>query len=103
MDSSYVLIAGADASHAALYRRLLEEEGFESVTVREGDRALAVLGERGTPALLVAELSLARADSFTLLRGLRSLASAEKSAVIVTSPFREIRATAWSLREELGI
>src|SRR5262245_25939742 len=70
-DRAYALVAEPDSTRAVLYRQVVEEEGFAVVITRDGQAALAELASRGAPALLVANLSLARTDGFALLAALR--------------------------------
>jgi PAS domain S-box-containing protein len=99
----YALIATQEASTARLLSDLTEAEGLEPVVVREGAEARTLIGRLGAPALLITELSLPRADGFTLLGELRRLAPAERSPALVLSAIASFRATAESLSQDLGI
>jgi diguanylate cyclase (GGDEF)-like protein len=93
---AYALIAEFDRQQAALYRRLVEDLGFEAVVVRDGSAAGAVLQARGAPPLLVADASLPGSDGFTLITELRQLV-AKDTAVVVFSAFPDLRQAAANL------
>lgn len=100
----YVLIATPNASRADAYRALLTELGREVAVVRDGQEALTSLTSgRGAPALLIADLSLPRLDTFALLKHLRRDTAADRTGVIVVSAYEQLRSTARSMAEALGI
>ncbi len=101
--SGYALIAELDRSRAELYRQTAEEQGLETVVVRDGNSAKATLQSRGAPALLITDLSLPGSDGFSLITDLRRQFSAAKTAVVVFSAFAELRATATDLLVGLDI
>lgn len=99
----YALIASSDGARTGLYREILLEEGYEPVVASDGDAARAILRSRGVPAMTIAELSLARADGFSLLGQVRHMRPSANPSAVVVSAFPEFRETAWRLREDLGI
>jgi diguanylate cyclase (GGDEF)-like protein len=62
-----------------------------------------VSSQRGAPTLLVADLSLPKLDTFTLLKYLRRDASLERTRIIVVSAYEQLRASARSMADALGI
>lgn len=101
--SSYALIAEFDPHQAAVYRQVVEGQGFDVVVVRCGDAAKRALQTYGVPVLLITDLSLPRSDGFALISELRRLAPPEKSVVLVFSAFAGLRARARVLQASLGI
>jgi diguanylate cyclase (GGDEF)-like protein len=101
--SSYALIAEFDPHQAAVYRQVVEGQGFDVVVVRCGDAAKRALQTYGVPVLLITDLSLPRSDGFALITELRRLSPPEKSVVIVLSAFAALRARARVLQTSLGI
>ncbi len=99
----YTLVAEFDLQRAALYRKVLDTQGVESILVRDGDSARRVLDDRGAPILLITDLSLPQTDGFSLIADLRRLAPPERSAILVFSAFAHLRAAAWDRRVALGI
>ena len=70
---------------------------------RDGASALLLLKTRGAPSVTITELSLPQVDGFSLLAELRKIASAAESPAVVISAFRELRDTAFKLKDSLGI
>jgi diguanylate cyclase (GGDEF)-like protein len=101
--SSYALVAEFDPQQTAIYRQCLDRHGLEAVLVRDGRAASRVLRARGAPTLLICDLSLPRADGFSVIAELRRLAPPELSAILVFSAHAALRAAAWNLRTTLGI
>ncbi len=102
--SNYVLIATPNASRADSYRAFVAELGTDVVVVRDGQEALAALtSARGAPALVIADLSLPRLDTFALLKHLRRETPVDRTSVIVVSAYEQLRATARAMADSLGI
>jgi diguanylate cyclase (GGDEF)-like protein len=102
--TGYVLVATPNVSRADLYRTVISDLGHEVVVVRDGQEAQACLSSpRGAPALLVADLSLPKLDTFTLLKYLRRDATLERTSIIVVSAYEQLRASARSMADSLGI
>jgi GAF domain-containing protein len=99
----YALIAGSDTDQISVLSGLVSAEGLEPIVARDGREAQAALLARGAPRLMITELSLARADGFALLGGLRRSLPAHEVPAIVLSAIAEFRDTAWKLRDQLGI
>jgi CheY-like chemotaxis protein len=100
---SYALIADPDADAASLYAAAARDEGLTYVSVRDGALALAVLGKRGVPQLLVTEITLPGLPGCELIARVRGNPGGEGTAVIVVSADRALRERAAELRAELGI
>jgi diguanylate cyclase (GGDEF)-like protein len=102
--TGYVLVATPNAARAESYRALISELGNDVVVVRDGQEALACLtSARGVPVLLVADLSLPRLDTFTLLKHLRRDTPVERTSVIAVSAYEQLRSSARSMADSLGI
>jgi diguanylate cyclase (GGDEF)-like protein len=102
--ASYALVATPNVSRADLYRTVLCDLGHEVVVVRDGQEAHACLSSpRGAPILLIADLSLPKLDTFTLLKHIRRDASLERTGIIVVSAYEQLRASARSMADSLGI
>lgn len=101
--SNYALIAEFDPRRAAVYRQVVEGQGFDVVAVRSGDAAKRALQNYGVPTLLITDLSLPGNDGLALISDLRRLAPPEKSVVVVLSAFTALRARAEVLQTSLGI
>jgi diguanylate cyclase (GGDEF)-like protein len=102
--ANYVLVATPNASRADLYRNVVCDLGHEVVVVRDGQEAHACLSsQRGVPVLLIADLSLPKLDTFTLLKHLRRDTTFERTGVIVVSAYEQLRASARSMADSLGI
>lgn len=99
----YALIAASEPVTARLFSKLTSAESLEPVVVRDGTEARVILERFGAPALFITELSLPRADGFTVLGDLRRVAAADQSPALVVSAVPSFRSTAWSLRDDLGI
>jgi diguanylate cyclase (GGDEF)-like protein len=99
----YGLIAELDTARAQLYRQIVAAVGLEPVVTRDGEEARAVLRGRGAPGLLVTELSLPRADGFSLIGAVRKLASVERAPIVAISAFSDLRDVAARLAGPLGI
>ena len=100
---AYALIAETDPPHAAVYRDAAAAEGLEAIVARDGEQALALCRERGMPALVITDLTLARLDGFGLLRELRRAAPKNQPPAIVVSAFKELRGAADTLKDQLAI
>jgi GAF domain-containing protein len=101
--SAYALIADADPQRLGFYRSIVQQEGLEPVTTRDGNEARLLLRRRGAPALLLTDLSLPGADGFALLAELRKLAPEERAPAVVVSAFLGLRDEAYKRRDALGI
>ena len=101
-EPGYVLIAIPNATRAATWRQVAMETGHPVVVVRDGDDALAQIGTKGVPALLVTDLSLPRLDGFSVVRGLRQQPRGETTSVFVVSAFQPLRAAAKELEQTLN-
>ncbi len=99
----YALVAEFDLQRAALYRKVLDTQGVESILVRDGDAARRVLEQHGAPVLLITDLSLPQTDGFSLITEVRRTAPPEQTAILVFSAFAHLRAAAWERRNTLGI
>jgi CheY-like chemotaxis protein len=101
--SSYALIADPDVAAALVYACAARDEGMTYISVRDGTRALAVLAERGTPALLVTEIVLPDMDGLTLVERIRRAPSGEATAVLVVSADLDARDRASRTRSRLDL
>lgn len=99
----YALIADPDAEAASLYAAAAGDEGLTYVSVRDGVVAMTVLGERGTPQLLVTEITLPGIPGLDLITRVRASLSGEDPAIIVVSADRTLREQAAEMRDELRI
>ncbi len=100
----YVLIAISNATRAALFRQVATESlRLECLVVRDGDDAVQEMSRRGTPALLIVDLSLPRVDGFTIVRRVRRSAGEHPTHVVVVSAHESLRAAARELSASLGI
>ena len=99
----YVLIAEFDPQQTAIYRQSVERHAIESVIVRDGAAASRILKSRGAPILLICDLSLPRADGFSVIAELRRLSPPDRSAILVFSAHTALRAAALNLQSTLGI
>jgi diguanylate cyclase (GGDEF)-like protein/PAS domain S-box-containing protein len=100
---AYALIAEPDPAQAAVYSHLVSVEGLEFELVRDGEAARTTVSVRGSPALIITELSLPRSDGFALLTHLRAIATLQQSPAVVVSAFRELLEAAGRMKNELGI
>ena len=100
---AYALIAETDPPHAAVYSEAAAAEGFETIVARDGEQALALCRERGMPAVIITDLTLARLDGFGLLREVRRAAPKSQPPAIVVSAFKEQRVAADTLKDQLAI
>jgi CheY-like chemotaxis protein len=100
---SYALIADPDVAAAALYSAAVRDEGLTYVSVRDGARAVAVLVERGTPDVLITEVSLPGLDGFELVERVRRSSSGAQTAIIMVSADRAQRERAAQARASLEI
>jgi diguanylate cyclase (GGDEF)-like protein len=101
--SGYALIAEFDRRRAELYRQTAADQGLETVVVRDGNAAKAMLENNGAPTLLITDLSLPGSDGFDLISDLRRRFTPKKTAVVVFSAFTELRATAADLLVSLDV
>ena len=101
--AAYALVAEFDLQRAALYRKVLDAHGIESILVRDGDSARRVLEHGTAPTLLVTDLSLPQTDGFSLIADLRRLSPPDRTVVLVFSAFADLRAAALERRDDLGI
>jgi diguanylate cyclase (GGDEF)-like protein len=99
----YALIAEFDRHWADFCRDAVEGQRVEAIIVRDGNAATRVLQARGTPALLITDLSLPYSDGFSLIREVRQVSPPDKTAIIVCSAFAEFRNAAQGLRPGFGI
>ncbi len=99
----YGLVAMMDAARGETLGAALAAHGLDTLFVRDGREARAALRARGTPGLLVTDLSLPHSDGFALLRDLRGLATAHECPAIAISAFPDLRAAAEAARAELGL
>jgi diguanylate cyclase (GGDEF)-like protein len=96
-------VATPSVNRADGYRNAVSDLGHDVVVVRDGQDAHACLASRGSPVLLIADLSLPKLDTFTLLKHLRRDASHDRTAVIVVSAYEQLRSSARSMADGLGI
>lgn len=101
--SQYALIAEFDCQQTAIYRQSVERHAIEPVLVRDGIAASRVLQSRGAPVLLICDVSLPRADGFSVIAELRRLSPPDQSAILVFSAHTALRAAALNLQSTLGI
>ena len=100
----YVLIAISNVARAATFREVSAESlRLEVVVVRDGEDAVNEMSRRGTPALLIVDLSLPRVDGFTIVRKLRRTPSDHPTHVVVVAAHEALRAAARELSSSLGI
>ena len=100
----YILIAVSNVTRASGFRQVAcESLGLESVLVRDGVDTLQVMSKRGSPALLIVDLSLPRMDGFTIVRRLRRAANEHQTRVIVVSAHESLRNAARQLAPTLGL
>lgn len=97
---NWSLVVEPDRARAEQYVGLLEGEGLEVTVTRDGEAALALLGERGAPRLLLTELAVPKRDGFEVIEATRK--ASRDCSVVVVSAFRELRDTA-ARSPELGI
>jgi CheY-like chemotaxis protein len=100
---SYALIADPDVATAAVYAAAVRDEGLTYVSVRDGARAVAVLMERGTPDVLITEVSLPAVDGFELVERVRRAPSGAQTAIIMVSADRLQRERAAQARTALEL
>jgi len=103
MSQGYVLIAEPDVRLARTFALLAREAALDAVIARDGIEAKRTVEARGSPALLVTDLVLPKLDGFGLLEALRRTASPRDMPALVVSSSMQLRSTASSLREKLGI
>ena len=101
--SSYALIADSDVAAALVFAGAVRDEGLTYISVRDGARALAVLAERGTPELLITEVTLPDLDGLALVERIRGAPSGEATAVVVVSADLQARERAAGLRVRLDL
>ncbi len=99
----YALIAESNPKLAALFARLLTEDGLRSVIVTDGEAALRALHAPERPRLVIVDLCLAKWDGFAVLAALRQLAPVTEIPAVVTSAFQALRVAASGFREALGV
>lgn len=100
----YTLVAIPNLSRATAFRTIAAESlRVESVVVRDGDDALHEMARRGTPALLIIDLSLPRVDGFTVIRRLRRQVPEQPAHIVAVSAHESLRAAARELAGSLGI
>src|SRR6186713_2860450 len=101
---AYVLIAISNLNRAAAFRQGVSESlGLETVLVRDGDDALHEMGRRGSPTVLIIDLSLPRVDGFAVVRKIRRQTSDPETRVIVVAAHEPLRAAARELAASLNI
>lgn len=99
----YALIATTERATGETLSCLVTARGLETVVLRDGDAAVALLRERGVPALTIVDLALPRVDGFGVIRALRALAPAATAPVVAVSSNLALRTRAMDLRHSLGI
>ena len=99
----YGLIASLDAARGELVGRLVALAGLEPLVTRDGAEAERALLDRGVPGLVVTELSLPRADGFSLLQALRAIAGPAEAPALVVNGFGGLRQAIAARKAELGI
>jgi diguanylate cyclase (GGDEF)-like protein len=96
-------VATPNVNRADAYRNTVCQLGYDVVVVRDGQDAHACLSQRGAPQLLIADLSLPKLDAFALLKYLRRDAPLDRTSVIAVSAYEQLRSTARSMADSLGI
>lgn len=99
----YALLATPDLATGDTLAGLVAAHGLAAVVVRDGAAAVAMLRERGTPAITIVELALPMVDGFAVIRALRVLAPAATSPAVAVSSNLALRTRAMDLRGSLGI
>ncbi|MEK7468982.1 MAG: diguanylate cyclase [Planctomycetota bacterium] len=99
----FILLAEFNPYRLHAWRSAAEMEGFEVVATRDGDEAVRQLETREAPALVIAGLSLPRADGFEVLRALRKRFGPDEVPALACSPFRRLCLGASALRDSLGL
>src|SRR5437667_5669804 len=88
--SPYVLVADTDPQRIEECLASLSPFNIETIVARDGDEAVAILERRGSPKLLIVDLSLPRKDGFAVIGAIPS-ADRGRVAVIAWSSRRELR------------
>ena len=101
--TGYVIIAGNDEDANDLYGDVVTSEGFEAVVARDADEARRIIGERGAPRVIIADLEMARNASFRMMRDVQSSFPPGERPAIIASVSRALRTTASDLTDTLGI
>jgi twitching motility two-component system response regulator PilH len=84
--SALVLMAEPDPQRRALYTQVLQEAGYEVVSVRSAATAMTEAAQLA-PDLIIAQLSEPTADGFALCRKLRAEADTRHTPVLVLTRF----------------
>ncbi len=70
--TTQVLVVENDDQTRRLISRLLQDMGIQSILVRDGETALALLEENLTPGLIILALELPQMDGYSVLQRLRA-------------------------------
>lgn len=97
----YALIVEPVFRRVALLEASAAEEGLETVVAQNGESALAIVDERGAPAVSIVELTDAKLDGFVLLASLRD--RTRRAPIIVVSASSALRESASARRVALNI
>lgn len=95
------LVVQPDAACAERFAVHLREHDVVPVVVETGEDALAAMDVRGTPAVIVTELSVPRIDGLALVRAARR--RSPPPAAIAFSAYPELRASARAQADALGL
>lgn len=100
----YVLIAISNVARATTFREAAAESlHLDVAVVRDGEDAIQEMTRRGTPALLIVDLSLPRVDGFTIVRKLRRTPAEHPTHIVVVAAHESLRMAARELSSSLGI
>ena len=98
-----VVIATLNPHRASTYKSLLLEFGCRVHVVRDGEEAQHLIGRIGVPQLLIADVSLPKVDGISLVRQLRSGASAGRMGAILVASHDALRSLARDAADSLGV
>ena len=83
-----ILIVDDEESIRRSLAGILADEGFETVTARDGDQAVALLRSEGGPALVLLDIAMPGKDGITLLKDLRAQGNA--CEVVLITAFADL-------------
>lgn len=86
---SQVLVVDDDAEMRRLISNLLKPIGLQSVLVKDGKAALALLSEGLVPSLVILDLMMPEMDGFEVLARIRAMRSMDSVPVLILSAHAE--------------
>ncbi|MCC7105628.1 MAG: response regulator [Chloroflexi bacterium] len=98
MNSKKVLVVDDSPTELAVMSALLQQEGFEVITARDGDDALTKL-DQDRPVVVLLDVIMPGKNGFSLCRTIRSNAAYGRTPIILVTSKSQDSDRFWGLKQ----